>query len=192
MVLNDLILETVRYGPDEILKLCTYYCTPLGEIITQQDHVKDLGVMLSSDGTFDHHINKIIESAKSTVAWILRTFSTRDKTTMLTLWKSMVIPILEYCSVLWSPLKKGYIQKIEALQWSFVRKIRGLNLKSYWDALKEICFHFNAGVNDTKYCTSGKSWKRRYQTLMTLLMVIPIPDLEEKFTNQLMKEIDYL
>ena len=68
--------------------------------------------------------------------WILRTFSSRDKNTMLTLWKSMVIPIFDYCSPLWSPTKVGLIQEIESIQKSFVNKIAGVRNLSYWEQLK--------------------------------------------------------
>ena len=47
-----------------------------------------------------------------TIAWILQTFETRQKLPMLTLWKFLVRLILEYCSVLWSPMKNGLIQNI--------------------------------------------------------------------------------
>ena len=69
-------------------------------------------------------------------SWILRTFKTRDSLPMLTLWKSLVIPILEYCSVLWSPSTVGNIQRLEMLQWSFIRKIVDRKNRNYWDLLK--------------------------------------------------------
>ena len=76
-----------------------------------------------------------MESGRSISSWILRTFTSRTKVAMLTLWKSLAIPILEYCSVLWSPIKKGDIQHIESLQWSFIRKIKGTSGMNYWEAL---------------------------------------------------------
>ena len=54
---------------------------------------------------------------------------------MLTLYKSLIIPILEYCSVLWCPLKVGLIQKLEAIQWSYLRKVS--STRDYWECLKE-------------------------------------------------------
>ena len=56
---------------------------------------------------------------------------------MLTLWKSLVIPILDYCSQLWSPSKVGEIQQIEEIQQSFTRKIRGDCKQDYWQRLKQ-------------------------------------------------------
>ena len=52
-------------------------------------------------------------------SWILRTFQARDPTTILTiltLYKSLVRPILEYSSVLWTPIQKGEIQILEEIQ----------------------------------------------------------------------------
>ena len=57
---------------------------------------------------------------------------------MLTLYKSLVLPILEYSSVLWCPLSVGSIQKLEAVQWSFIRKITGTREMDYWQCLKEL------------------------------------------------------
>ena len=38
-----------------------------------KDHVKDLGIIMSSDCTFNCHIEKLISSAKATSSWILTT-----------------------------------------------------------------------------------------------------------------------
>ena len=67
---------------------------------------------------------------------ILRTFQSRSPELMLTLWKSMVIPILDYCSQLWSPSKVGEIQQIEEIQKNFTRKIRSNRRDDYWNRLK--------------------------------------------------------
>ena len=66
----------------------------------------------------------------------MRTFKTRAKVPMLTLWKSLILPKIEYCSQLWCPHKKSDIQQIENLQRSFVRKISGTSDLSYWERLK--------------------------------------------------------
>ena len=44
---------------------------------------------------------------------------------MLTLWKTLVLPRLEYCSQLWDPFHVGEIQQLEIVQRSFIRKIDG-------------------------------------------------------------------
>ena len=57
---------------------------------------------------------------------------------MLTLWKSLVMCRMEYCSQLWCPLKKGEIQALEMVQRTFIRKISGMNDLSYWEQLKKL------------------------------------------------------
>lgn len=93
---------------------------------------------MSNDATFNFNITNIITSAKIKSAWILRTFKTREKIPMLTLWKSLVLPTLEYCSQLWSPLRIGNIQRIEVLQWSFIRKIKISTKLNYWETLSNL------------------------------------------------------
>ena len=56
----------------------------------------------------------------------------------MTLYKSLVIPVLEYCSVLWCPTSTGLVQKLESIQWSFLRKIKGSCKKDYWECLKNM------------------------------------------------------
>ena len=92
---------------------------------------------MSSNGTFSEHIQKICLSARNMCAWILRTFSDRSCDLMLTTWKSLVLPILDYCSQLWCPLKKGDIQLIEDIQKAFTRKIPHKG-HDYWERLRTL------------------------------------------------------
>ena len=137
MVLNDDKFECLRYGPNTDLKTSTGYKSNTGTSIEVKDHVKDLGIIMSSDGTFKEHIQQTITTAKSLSGWILRTFLTRDSIPMMTLWKTMVLPKLDYCCTLWNPMEKTQIQKIELVQRSFLSKICGLSELSYWDQLKQ-------------------------------------------------------
>ena len=77
-------------------------------------------------------------SAKTRASWALRTFKCRSPTAMLTLWKSLILPKLEYCSQLWCPVKKGAILQLEEVQRSFIRKIRFENSfdLDYWQRLQ--------------------------------------------------------
>ena len=137
MLLNDGKFEAIRYGLNKIIKAITQYTTPAGETIEVKKTIKDLGVLLSEDCTFKDHINHTIEKARNMVSWILRTFRTRKPTLMLTLFKMLVLPILEYCSVLWSPLDKGSIRSLEEIQRTFVRKI-DCQAGDYWKRLSDL------------------------------------------------------
>ena len=93
--------------------------------------------MSSHHKDFTEHINNVIEKGKNLTSWILRCFKSRDKLVMLTLWKSLVLPTIEYCSILWSPSKLYQIQSLEQLQWSFIRKITGTTGMNYWECLSK-------------------------------------------------------
>ena len=54
---------------------------------------------------------------------LLRVFQSRERSLMLALLKSLVIPLLEYCCQLWNPWKAKDIQAIEAIQQTFTCKI---------------------------------------------------------------------
>ena len=55
---------------------------------------------------------------------------------MVTLFKSMVLPQLEYCCPLWSPVTVGKIRQIENIQRSFTAKIVTVSNLNYWERLK--------------------------------------------------------
>ena len=137
MQFNAIKFELIRYRKNTKLKESTSYVAPNWDLLKEKEHVKDLGITMSNDCSFKVHINNIIESAKCISSWILRTFRTREITPMLTLYKSLVRPILEYCSALWAPVSKGEIQRLEEIQQSFLRKIKGLS-PDYHKALKDI------------------------------------------------------
>ena len=69
------------------------------------------------------------------IGWILRTFTTRDSITMMTLFKSLVLPILDYGSQLWSPHLVKHIDQIEKIQRSFTKHITGLHGLEYSERL---------------------------------------------------------
>ena len=57
---------------------------------------------------------------------------------MLTLLKSLVIPLLEYCCQLWNPWKAKDIQAIEAVQRTLTYKITEVQHLNYWERLHEL------------------------------------------------------
>ena len=83
--------------------------------ITEKQTVKDLGILMSNSGEFKDHISKVVSTVRDLSAWILRSFKSRSPTLMLQLWKSMVIPHLDYCSQLWNPHSVSAIQQLEEL-----------------------------------------------------------------------------
>ena len=59
---------------------------------------------------------------------------------MLTVWKSLIQPKLDYCSQLWSPADQISINKIESVQRQIVERIKDNQLSglNYWEKLREL------------------------------------------------------
>ena len=106
-------------------------------MIETKTTVKDLGINLDVDMTYDNHIENVIDKVKGISSWIYRTFKTRDPTVMLTLWKTLAVPHIDYCSQPWSPSKRHQMQRLEQLQKSFLNEIPLQNL-NYWEKLKTL------------------------------------------------------
>ena len=60
-------------------------------IIGPSTHVRDLGVSMSSNCTFDFHISNLYNRCSNLAGWIFRTFTIRGSQVMLTLYKSLVM-----------------------------------------------------------------------------------------------------
>ena len=127
MCFNSSKFELLRYGGNISIKENTSYTTSTGEIIEEKYHVKDLGIFMSNTAEFIKHINHITSRTSQLSAWILRTFQSREFIVMLTLWKSLVLSIFNYCSQLYNPSKVSHIQQLEMIQRSYIRKINGMN-----------------------------------------------------------------
>ena len=94
--------------------------------------------MLSSDLPFTSHIKKTIKGYRKQSGLIFRTFRTRSKYTMLTLWKSLIQSRLDYCSQLWSPKNATEINQLEDVQRSFTSQIDGMEELDYRERLKSL------------------------------------------------------
>lgn len=96
---------------------------------------------MSNSGTFRQHISNVTDTAYQLSGWVLRTFKTRHRVPMLTLWKSLVLSKLDYCSQLWNPSQTGDIQALEQVQRNFIRRISGIHHLNYWQQLKALSLY---------------------------------------------------
>ena len=95
-----------RYNKNDSLSELPFTCelfqySVSNEKLLQPVHqLRDLGVLISSDLSWSPHIRAIADKARKKAAWVLSVFYTRTPEVMLTLHKSMVRSLLEYCSQL--------------------------------------------------------------------------------------------
>ena len=85
--------------------------------INSVESISDLGVTISRDLSFSNHIHNIIKKANRRL-WLVKRalgFSAPVKC-KLQAYVSFVRPILEYCSIIWSPSSKEYLMSVESVQ----------------------------------------------------------------------------
>ena len=137
MLLNGSKFQILRYGPYEQLNNDTLYFTDNTEnIIDRFSTLRDLGVILSDDGRFDSHIEKVSQKVRQKVGWILRSFYTRRTDHLKHLWKTLVQCHIDYCSQLYLPGQARGKQEIEKLFYNFTSKIPQVREVDYWSRLR--------------------------------------------------------
>lgn len=137
MSFNDLKFKCMKYGRHQNL-MNGVYTSPAGNEIDDDEHVKDLGILMSNDLRFTKHIDKVTARCRSLIAWTLRTFNTRNKVVMLTLLKSLILPRIDYCSQLYSPFLQQEWNKLESIQRRFTSHIEGMKDSDYWSRLQTL------------------------------------------------------
>ena len=138
MDFNNGKFKVLHYMPNPTNQRSRHYLSPIGGHIESVDCVKDLGVVMSRTGKFKNQLEKIVNKARQMMGWIFRTFRTRDPQPMLILYKAIVLPHLEYCSQLWSPVALGSIRQLEAVQRTFTSRLHGLDGLDYWQRLEAL------------------------------------------------------
>ena len=140
MLFNDAKFEHLRYNSSNSISniFLPGYIASSGNAIDMIYKCRDLGVCMSASGSFEEHIDEVVLKCKRLTGWILRTFISREAEHMVTLFKSLVLPIIEYGCVVWSPSLLFEIRRLEAIQRHFTSKIRGLSDLSYSERLEHL------------------------------------------------------
>ena len=138
MAFNSDKFQLLSYGKRTADQFDVPYIGYDGAYIEECRQVKDLGVVMQNDGLFTAHIGEVVSTARNQAAWILRAFSSRNIEVMLVLYKSLVLPRLEYCSVLWSPSRLGDVQALEGVQRTFTSRIPAIAHMNYWERIAHL------------------------------------------------------
>ena len=138
MMFNQEKFQYISYHMGDPSKINNIYLSPDLNILPKSGEVKDLGILMSENCDFDNHIATVVKKCSRLCGWILRTFSTRSKPVLLTLFKSLVIPHLDYGSQLWSPFQVKSINALERVQRVFTKHIDGMHNLSYAERLKSL------------------------------------------------------
>ena len=99
------------------------------------DHIRDLGVTIDRDLSFDLHISEKVNKAFQMLEIINRNFSDIDENTFLLLYKAMVRSHLEFAGSAWNPYKISQIRSLEKIQKRATKLVRSCKKLSYKERL---------------------------------------------------------
>ena len=114
-----------RHSPNSLILQLPFiselfvYTVSRGRQLRPVSELKDLGVTVSSTLSWSPQVNKMATKARAIASCALSAFKSRDKTTMLTLYKSLV-------------------RSLEGVQKTFTSRIWGLQHLDYWQRLKAL------------------------------------------------------
>ena len=113
----------LRFNPDkcEVLRIThkrdfslpTY---SLGTSLKSVKHVKDLGIMVSSDLSWSKQVNVTVNKANKLLGLVHRTVGSSNPGAFSTLYKSLVRPVLEYAATVWNPYLVKDVLALERVQ----------------------------------------------------------------------------
>ena len=104
--------------------------------VTTCEEEKDLGVTFDKKLDFSSHIDKAINTAKRVLSMTKRAFKHLDKDSLLTIYKSLIRPHLEYGNLIWSPRLKKHSIALEKIQRKATKLIPDLREEPYHHRLK--------------------------------------------------------
>ena len=103
------------------------------DILSRKYLVKDLGILIDAKLTFKQQIDKVTSSGHTVLGFVKRRAKElNDPYLTRKMYYSLVRPILEYASIVWSPYRKVDIDRIESVQKQFLLfALRHLGFEGY-------------------------------------------------------------
>ena len=104
--------------------------------ILSVNHVRDLGVIIDESLKFNFQVQSIVSKAYQRLGILFRGFTSRDPVLLTRAYTTFVRPVLEYCSVVWSPYLLKDLDAIEGVQRYFTRRIYSHRSFTYHERLR--------------------------------------------------------
>ena len=110
---------TANQSKTQILPLtCSRNALPIhisigGHSVTPSSSVKYLGVIISSDLSWSEHVSSVCKKAWRHLGYINCRFNTPPQRVHAQLYKSAVLPKLDYCCTVWAPHLLSDISALE-------------------------------------------------------------------------------
>ena len=139
MELNTLKCKIMHIGKNNPKRI--YHMTdkagtsvPLAESVLE----RDLGIMISADGSFSHQVNTAVSKANNILGQMLNTFKYFTSDVVKIVYPTYIRPHLEFASSVWNALSKGDLDKLERMQKRVTRQAYDLRGLEYEDRMAKL------------------------------------------------------
>jgi hypothetical protein len=99
------------------------------------DEIKDFGVIIDNRLNFSSQITAVISKAKQRIYLLKKCFVACSVDKLIHGFKVYILPILDYCSPVWSSHCEKDIKRIESVQRLFTKRLSGYENLSYAERL---------------------------------------------------------
>jgi len=118
----------ISVGGRDDKSTCTYYME--GKELTKVSSEKDLGVWISADLKCSKQCMCAFNKATKVLVMIKRTIRFKGKTVIMSLYKTLVRPHVEYCISAWNPHYMKDKELLEKVQRRFTKMINNMKRKT--------------------------------------------------------------
>ena len=143
-----------------------------GSNLATVDSAKYLGLTISSNLSWNSHIENISNKANNITALIKRNLSACPAKIKETCYNTLIRPVVEYASIVWDPIKDKNKNKIEMVQRKAARMVTG-------------DYRTTSSVTEMIKCLGWTSLEQRRKSAKASMMFKITKDLVEVNTNDL-------
>lgn len=102
-----------------------------GEVIATKTKTSFLGVRILNSLSWSDHINHVRNKIAKSVGIIKKVTKLLNHKTLVSLYKALVIPYLNYCNLIWGNAPNIHLNKLHVLQKKAIRVIHGLPAREH-------------------------------------------------------------
>jgi hypothetical protein len=95
------------------------------------ESLTDLGITRSCDGTYSEHVSSVVQKGRRLVGMCFRGLQSRDASFLMRVYKTYILPVLNYASPIWSPHLRQEVDELEAIQRKFTKRLEGQSQCTY-------------------------------------------------------------
>ena len=101
-----------------------------GQTLQTTTKAKYLGALLTSNMSWNPHVDMVTKKANNTLAFMRRNLSSCPRSTKEACYKTLVRPQVEYASTVWDPPTKAMTHRVEMVQRRAARFVSGNYLRT--------------------------------------------------------------